>query len=255
MNSLEFFENLQKSDFGRKYLTLVESCRDRELKKEPGYEIHHVFPRCFGGSNEKSNLVKLTVYEHLLGHYYLVKALDHPKLWYSFSFIIGPQFNKLTKEERLNLQELEGWAQLRESALHRHLTEEHKQRIGQANKGKLVGVKRPKELVEQIIRSRIESGHSKHSKETIEKIRIANTGRKRSEEYKLRMSKLKKGCPGFFTGKSHSPESNEKNRKAHTGRVHINNGVQAKMVHPSEVQQFLEEGWVLGRIWKKSKKI
>lgn len=254
MNTVEFFETLQKSEFGKRYLDLIEANRDRVLKKESGYEIHHIFPRCFGGTNEKVNLVKLTVYDHLLAHYFLVKALDHPKLWYSLSFILGPQFNKLSKEEQLSLQNLEGWAQLREAAIHRHLSEEHKQHIGQANKGKLTGVKRSQEVIDKIVKSRIESGHSKPSKETIEKIRKANTGKKRSDEYKKRMSEIKKGCPGSFTGRTHTSESNERNRKAHVGRIHVNNSVQAKMIYPAELQQYLEEGWTLGRIYKKSKK-
>jgi hypothetical protein len=39
------------------------------LKKEGKYfEIHHIIPKCKGGSNDKSNLVLLTSREHFLAH-------------------------------------------------------------------------------------------------------------------------------------------------------------------------------------------
>jgi hypothetical protein len=39
-----------------------------------GYsEKHHIIPRCIGGTNEKSNLVKLTAAEHYVAHQLLIK--------------------------------------------------------------------------------------------------------------------------------------------------------------------------------------
>lgn len=40
-------------------------------------EKHHVIPACMGGSNDESNLVKLTPEEHFVAHQLLVKL--HPK--------------------------------------------------------------------------------------------------------------------------------------------------------------------------------
>lgn len=43
-------------------------------RNEDGYfEKHHIIPKCLGGSNNKSNLVKLTPEEHFLAHQLLVK--------------------------------------------------------------------------------------------------------------------------------------------------------------------------------------
>lgn len=251
MQKEEFFNALKKTKEGQEYLDLVEKNQSRKITKESGYEIHHIFPRCFGGTNEASNLVKLTVKEHLLAHYYLVQSISHPKLLYSFSFILGPQFNKLTREDQISLESLDRWSELREKALHRKLTDEHRYRIGEANRGKLVGTVRSRESVEKGIRTRTLRGHNKHSPETIEKIRRSNTGKRRSEEYRQRMSDLKKGCIGSFRGKTHSKESNQKNRIAHLGRVHINDGIHAKMVFSEDVSKYLQEGWKLGRIYRK----
>lgn len=38
------------------------------------YEKHHIIPKAFGGSDEKSNLVKLTYREHFLAHWLLARA-------------------------------------------------------------------------------------------------------------------------------------------------------------------------------------
>jgi hypothetical protein len=45
-----------------------------------GYvETHHILPKCMGGTNEHSNLVKLTAREHFIAHWLLVKM--HPTVW------------------------------------------------------------------------------------------------------------------------------------------------------------------------------
>lgn len=50
-----------------------------------GYtEIHHITPRCVGGSDEKDNLVELTPEEHYIAHQLLVKMYpEEPKLVYA----------------------------------------------------------------------------------------------------------------------------------------------------------------------------
>lgn len=40
------------------------------------FEIHHILPRCLGGSNSKENLVRLTAREHFLCHYLLYKMQE-----------------------------------------------------------------------------------------------------------------------------------------------------------------------------------
>lgn len=61
-------------DYQAVYDRLIERahCRVRE-----GYsERHHIIPRCLGGSNAKTNLVRLTAEEHFVAHQLLVKL--HP---------------------------------------------------------------------------------------------------------------------------------------------------------------------------------
>lgn len=43
------------------------------------YEFHHIVPKCFGGSNDDSNLIALTPREHFLAHYLLCKMNEDNK--------------------------------------------------------------------------------------------------------------------------------------------------------------------------------
>lgn len=57
------------------YDTLIEHARDRKI--EDYTEVHHIVPRCIGGTDDKTNLVRLTAREHFVAHQLLVKM--YPK--------------------------------------------------------------------------------------------------------------------------------------------------------------------------------
>lgn len=46
------------------------------IAKHGYYELHHIKPRSFGGTDDKENLVKLTAREHFICHWLLVKMYD-----------------------------------------------------------------------------------------------------------------------------------------------------------------------------------
>lgn len=59
------------------YDQLVEKAKARGLDKskhEGYFEIHHILPRCLGGSDDKENLVMFTGREHFIAHMLLWKA-------------------------------------------------------------------------------------------------------------------------------------------------------------------------------------
>jgi hypothetical protein len=59
------------------YDSLVGKCKVRGLDKSKhgGYfELHHIVPKCMGGSDEKNNLVMFTGREHFIAHMLLWKA-------------------------------------------------------------------------------------------------------------------------------------------------------------------------------------
>jgi hypothetical protein len=56
------------------YTSLINRAKSRQIS---GYvETHHILPRCMGGLDDPSNLVKLTAREHFIAHMLLVKI--HP---------------------------------------------------------------------------------------------------------------------------------------------------------------------------------
>ena len=59
------------------YNALVEKAKVRGLDKsqhEGYFEIHHIVPRCLGGSDEKDNLIMFTGREHFIAHMLLWKS-------------------------------------------------------------------------------------------------------------------------------------------------------------------------------------
>ena len=64
-------------EYKTKYDLLIESILllNRGLKKEKNhgkyFNIHHIKPKSLGGTDQESNLIKLTHKEHYLAHKYL----------------------------------------------------------------------------------------------------------------------------------------------------------------------------------------
>lgn len=69
-------------NYQRIYGRLIVRGQQREYA---GYaELHHIVPRCLGGTDDSSNLVRLTPEEHYLAHQLLVKVYpENPKLIYA----------------------------------------------------------------------------------------------------------------------------------------------------------------------------
>ncbi len=55
------------------YDRLISRARNRTPDPNLYYERHHIIPRCMNGTNDKSNIVKLTAEEHFVAHQLLVK--------------------------------------------------------------------------------------------------------------------------------------------------------------------------------------
>jgi hypothetical protein len=64
-------------NYKKHYDLLIENTINRTLSKETYIEKHHIIPKCMGGSNNKTNIVKLTAREHYVIHWLLIKI--HPK--------------------------------------------------------------------------------------------------------------------------------------------------------------------------------
>lgn len=63
-------------DNKRHYRKLIINALNRTNLNEY-YELHHIVPRCLGGSDDDTNLVKLTVREHFIAHQLLYRIHKH----------------------------------------------------------------------------------------------------------------------------------------------------------------------------------
>ena len=58
------------------YKNFINSCKDKEYSEDLVLHTHHIILRCFGGTDEKSNLVKLSVEDHINAHLLFGKCFD-----------------------------------------------------------------------------------------------------------------------------------------------------------------------------------
>ena len=58
------------------YKEFIESCRGKKLKGNK-YQIHHIVPKCLGGTDDKDNLIKLSWEDHWIAHQLL--AQENPE--------------------------------------------------------------------------------------------------------------------------------------------------------------------------------
>ena len=190
------------------YDQLIDRARTRTLT---GYvERHHIVPKSLGGTNEKSNLVRLTAREHLVAHMLLVKFVENPDpmwraLWCMANMGETKLTGKLYEQARIKLSAIQKG---RPSPLKgKTMSEETKKRMSASRK-----LRAP------------------HSEETKKRMSAAQKGRPslfkgrpsplkgkpRTEETKKRMSAAQKGrLPP-------TEETREKMRQAHTGKMHSN---------------------------------
>jgi hypothetical protein len=85
-------------NYQKHYDALVERAKCRTLS---GYsERHHIVPKCLGGSNESSNLVRLTAEEHFVAHQLLAKIHpDNDKLIYAACLMtVSPHNARVTNK-------------------------------------------------------------------------------------------------------------------------------------------------------------
>lgn len=72
-------------DYGRIYAELITHAELRQfINPLPlhTYERHHTVPKAFGGTDEPSNIVQLTLREHILAHTLLALTVD-PNQWFA----------------------------------------------------------------------------------------------------------------------------------------------------------------------------
>ena len=75
-----------------RYIKFIESNR---LDEFTDGELHHIIPRCMGGTDDPINLIQLTAREHFLAHYLLTKIYpSEHKLVYALLCMIRDPHSK-----------------------------------------------------------------------------------------------------------------------------------------------------------------
>jgi hypothetical protein len=115
-------------DYVKHYSNLINRAQHRELNSN--CEVHHVIPRCMGGTDDAINLVKLTPEEHFVAHQLLVKIYpDNDKLIYSLSLMSGVGTRFYSRNNKLY-----GW--IKRKLHNTSKTPEHRQKISESLKNK-----------------------------------------------------------------------------------------------------------------------
>lgn len=218
------------------YNKLVQKARVRGLDKsqhEGYFEIHHIIPRCLGGSNDRSNLVMFTGREHFVAHMLLWKAFPENTSLMRAAFLMSSRWissaDKISKNsEQLNSKT---YSKLREeyaSAISDQCsgennpmygkthTEEARQKIKEwhaanpdhgkhmvgkkhsdESKAKMRAYQSSRPSMSDETKKKIGDYHRDKPKnpDAIEKTRQANIGRKKTDEEKKKISDAQKGRP------------------------------------------------------------
>lgn len=75
-------------DYKRIYADFIKDRRDKEPSLVGYSERHHILPKCMGGGNEASNLIRLTPEDHFFAHLLLAKAYGGT-LWAPIAFMVN----------------------------------------------------------------------------------------------------------------------------------------------------------------------
>ena len=64
-------------DYKLHYIRLIKTRLNRKIELNTYYEKHHIVPKCWGGSDDKKNIIKLTAREHYIAHWLLYRMRPH----------------------------------------------------------------------------------------------------------------------------------------------------------------------------------
>lgn len=119
----------------------------------------------------------------------------------------------------------------------RHITEEQKQKISQANKGKIAWNK-GKKLSDEY-RQKLSQSHLGHIP--------WNKGVPGSEEMKQKVSKANRGNKAWNKGLKLSEQQKQQIRESLKNRIWVNNGEHRTLINVDELQAYLDKGYSRGR--------
>jgi inorganic triphosphatase YgiF len=155
-----------------------------------GCENHHIVPVSEGGSNDKDNIVRLTIKEHIFAHQLLARIYNDSKMWGAINLMmtVNGEHKCLRLASIARQRHNDLICGNRNTFYGRHHTEDTRHTLSE-------------KTIEYI---------SQHGN--------AFSGRKHSEESKRRMSETHKGRTTWL-GKHHSDVTKKKISESHKGKL------------------------------------
>lgn len=185
-------------DYKKIHDLLIDRAKERINEDIEYYEVHHILPKCIGGTDVPSNLVKLTPEEHFIIHMLLVKV--YPKensLWYAAKMMCNrnnKHYGSVKRKQALLASN--------------HRKGKSYEEIYGYEKAKIEKEKKKKQLSENNpMKGR---NHSEQSKELMKE---AASKRIYTDELKFRIGSA-------MRGKTHTTETKEKMKDAISKRWH-----------------------------------
>lgn len=193
------------------YNALIEKALNTTYPKDVYTERHHILPKCMGGTNDESNIVRLDYRKHIITHMLLQRA--YPEIFGLLKAVMA----MLTPGNRMmNRKSLSDTGKIISTRMATFYREEFIKRM--------IGHETSEETRRKISESQIGKKLKESTKE-----KIGNANRNPSDETRKRMSKGQKNRKDlkewgekvfgeYWLGKSRSEETKEKMRLAQQKR-------------------------------------
>jgi len=239
-----FPEDLEfKEPHFSRYIKFIEQRKRRFLSEKCYVEKHHIIPRSLNGSDDENNIVILSAREHFIAHLILWKGVGGKMIYAFWRMQYSKEdFNKcsITSRQYSSLKEEISIEQSKA------VTGNNNPMYGKKGiNNPCYGIKRP----QYGLKGKDNPFYGKkHSDETKKHLKTINKGRKwmynDNEEKRVLPDEinyyLKKG---WVFGKINKGK-----------KICINNGIQSKYVYKTDVEDFLLNGWNIGKAYFQVKK-
>jgi hypothetical protein len=252
------------------YVHIYDKLITKRILDTPiGYvERHHIIPRCMGGVDDRSNLVKLTPREHFIAHQLLSKMYGG-KLYHAAHMMsnmgryssrkyswLKEHHSKLISIKLTGIKRSEETSRkISDSKKGVLLSDDAKANISKGHTGlkqsaitiekrmsKIRGMKLSAEAKQKISESKRNRPRTEKEVLAIAKVSQMNIGSKRSEETKLKMSQwvrseeTKKKIADANIGRKHTEETKEKMKgRIKTEEERTTISIKAKIRHSVKV--------------------
>ena len=122
-------------NYKRHYEALVARALARTLPRGTYIEKHHIIPKCVGGEDVKSNLVKLLPEEHLFAHRLLCRIYPVPSL--AYAVVLMSKGCKGALSRKIYAMDRARVSKANSHIPRKPISDEHRRRISEAQRSRI----------------------------------------------------------------------------------------------------------------------